>query len=84
MNASTRRNVLLVQLPIPPLRPDPIRGNAPLAGAYLKLFAEQRGLGRDFAIEPLPAHLANPLAAVVWRGAAREEEMDVHEYAWSG
>jgi radical SAM superfamily enzyme YgiQ (UPF0313 family) len=56
-----KRNVLLVQLPIPPLGPAPIRGNVPLAGAYLKLFAEQRGLGHDYAIDVLPAPLANTL-----------------------
>ena len=41
-----RRTVLLVQLPIPPLGPAPIRGNVPLAAAYLKLFAEQQGPGQ--------------------------------------
>jgi hypothetical protein len=39
---STRRTVVLVQLPIPPLGPASIRGNVPLAAAYLKLFAEAR------------------------------------------
>ncbi len=37
-----KRNVLLVQLPIPPLGPAPIRGNVPLAGAYLKLFCRAK------------------------------------------
>src|ERR1700675_1774785 len=54
-----KRNVLLVQLPIPPLGPAPIRGNVPLAGAYLKVFAEKRGLGHDYAIDVRPAPLAN-------------------------
>lgn len=54
--------VLLVQLPIPPLGPEPIRGNVPLAGAYLKMFAEGVGLGRRFAIELFPSALANTLA----------------------
>jgi hypothetical protein len=54
-----RRNILLVQLPIPPLGPQPIRGNVPLAAAYLKLFAEKKGLGESFAIDILPASLAN-------------------------
>jgi hypothetical protein len=53
--------VLLVQLPIPPLGPEPIRGNVPLAGAYLKLFAELRGLGKCFDIEILSAREANAL-----------------------
>jgi hypothetical protein len=56
-----RRRVLLVQLPIPPLGPEPIRGNVPLAAAYLKLFAENRGLDHDYQIEVLPAPLANTL-----------------------
>ncbi|HEY1192165.1 MAG TPA: radical SAM protein, partial [Gemmata sp.] len=56
-----KRRVLLVQLPIPPLGPDPIRGNVPLAGAYLKLFADARGLGADYDIEVFPAPLANAL-----------------------
>jgi hypothetical protein len=55
------RNVLLVQLPIPPLGPEAIRGNVPLAAAYLKLFAEQRGLRHDYHIDVLPAILANTL-----------------------
>ena len=38
------RRILLVQLPIPPVGPQPIRGNVPLAAGYLKLFARQRGL----------------------------------------
>jgi hypothetical protein len=45
MSITGRHTVLLVQLPIPPLGPAPIRGNVPLAAAYLKLFAE--GKGRD-------------------------------------
>jgi radical SAM superfamily enzyme YgiQ (UPF0313 family) len=57
----TRRRVLLVQLPIPPLGPQPIRGNVPLAAAYLKLFAERRGLGSDYDIDILPAPAANTL-----------------------
>lgn len=58
---STRRTVVLVQLPIPPLGPAPIRGNVPLAGAYLKLFAERKGLGSCYDIEVFPAGLANTL-----------------------
>jgi radical SAM superfamily enzyme YgiQ (UPF0313 family) len=59
MPRSSRRKVLLVQLPIPPLGPDPIRGNVPLAAGYLKLFAGQRGLHESYAIEILPAAVAN-------------------------
>jgi hypothetical protein len=61
MIVAPRRSVLLVQLPIPPLGPDPIRGNVPLAAAYLKRFAENRGLGDFYAIDVLPATLANTL-----------------------
>src|SRR5436189_2042770 len=61
MSRTARRNVLLVQLPIPPLGPAPIRGNVPLAAAYLKLFAERKGLGSCYRIEVLPARVANRL-----------------------
>ncbi|MBN9119747.1 MAG: B12-binding domain-containing radical SAM protein [Planctomycetes bacterium] len=72
-----RRTVVLVQLPIPPLGPAPIRGNVPLAGAYLKLFAESRGLGQDYDIELLPAGPANRLGdrALVEELAARDPWM---------
>src|SRR5438270_13153376 len=74
MNPTTRRSVLLVQLPIPPLSPAPIRGNVPLAGAYLKLFAERQGLGASYDIELLPAGEANELGdqALVQALADRE------------
>jgi radical SAM superfamily enzyme YgiQ (UPF0313 family) len=61
MSRIVRRNVVLVQLPIPPLGPGTLRGNIPLAAAYLKLFAEGRGLGSDYSIDILPAPLANTL-----------------------
>src|SRR4051794_21367853 len=61
MNLVTRPTVLLVHLPIPPLGPAPIRGNVPLAGAYLKLFAQRKGLDDFYHIEVLPAGLANTL-----------------------
>jgi radical SAM superfamily enzyme YgiQ (UPF0313 family) len=60
MNAS-RRRVLLVQLPIPPLGPQPIRGNIPLAAGYLKLFAQLRGLEPFYEIAILPTWDANHL-----------------------
>lgn len=56
------RRVVLIQLPIPPLGPGPIRGNVPLAGAYLKLFAESQGLARQFRIDLFPPDLANALS----------------------
>lgn len=51
--------MVLVQLPIPPLGPAPVRGNVALAAAYLKLFARQKGLEEHYAIEILPAAEAN-------------------------
>src|SRR5207248_4200604 len=59
MHSATRRTVLLVQLPIPPLSPAPIRGNVPLAAGYLKLYAEQHGLGTHYDINIFPAAQAN-------------------------
>src|SRR2546430_3558666 len=69
-----RRKVTLVQLPIPPLGPGPIRGNVPLAAAYLKLFAEGQGLGAYYDIGILPAAQANTLGdrALAAALAARE------------
>ena len=57
----SRRRVLLCQLPIPPAGPAPVRGNVPLAGAYLKMFAELRGLGERYDIQLLPTPEANTL-----------------------
>ncbi len=51
---------LLVQLPIPPSGPQPIQGNVPLAAAYLKLFAQRRGL-EGWQIEIFPTQLCNRL-----------------------
>jgi radical SAM superfamily enzyme YgiQ (UPF0313 family) len=56
-----RRTVVLAQLPIPPLGPEPIRGNVPLAAAYLKLFARSKGLDTFYDIDLFPAALANTL-----------------------
>jgi radical SAM superfamily enzyme YgiQ (UPF0313 family) len=61
MSLPSRRLVLLVQLPIPPLGPAPFRGNVPLAGAYLQLFAGRKGLGAFYDFELLPAAEANTL-----------------------
>ena len=61
MNVTPRRTVVLVQLPIPPLGPDPVRGNVPLAGAYLKMWAEKQHLGTDYDIQVLPGRAANTL-----------------------
>ncbi len=77
MSSSPRRTVVLVQLPIPPLGPSPVRGNVPLAGAYLKLWAEKQDLGRDFDIQILPGRDANTLGdhALVAALIAREPWM---------
>src|SRR5258708_5303384 len=54
-----RRRIVLVQLPIPPVGPEPIRGNVPLASGYLKLLARLRGLESYYEIEILPTAAAN-------------------------
>jgi hypothetical protein len=59
MRSSTRRTVLLVQLPIPPLGPAPIRGNVPLAAAYLRVFAHRQGLDAANDIQLLSPSIAN-------------------------
>ncbi|WP_439623031.1 B12-binding domain-containing radical SAM protein [Gemmata sp.] len=61
MDPTQRRTAVLVQLPIPPLGPAAVRGNVPLAGAYLKLWAEKQGLGRDYDIQVFPGREANAL-----------------------
>ena len=66
---SHRRRVLLIQLPIPQPGMEPAQGNVPLAAAYLKLLAQQRGLDEEYDIEILPAALANRLSD---RGLAAE------------
>jgi len=61
-----RRRVLLVQLPIPPLGPQPIHGNIPLAAGYLSLYARRCGLDRWFDLEILPGQLTNTLGDVAF------------------
>jgi radical SAM superfamily enzyme YgiQ (UPF0313 family) len=56
-----RARVLLIQLPIPPVGPEPIRGNVPLAAGYLKMLADAAGLGSQYEIEILEPRLANDL-----------------------
>jgi radical SAM superfamily enzyme YgiQ (UPF0313 family) len=60
-SSSGARSVWLVQLPIPTLGPEPIRGNVPLAGGYLKLWAEKKGLGAFYDIQVFPPAEANML-----------------------
>jgi len=62
MTFAVRRTVVLVQLTIPPLSPEPIRGNGPLAAAYLKLYAERQGLASFYYLDIVPAVEANTLA----------------------
>src|SRR5438132_1741608 len=74
MSLTPRRTVVLVQLPIPPLGPAPIRGNVPLAAAYLQFFAEQHGLGQSYDIQIFPAADANTLGdRALARTIARHE-----------
>lgn len=54
-----RRKILLAQLPIPPVCPEPVRQNVPLAAGYLKMYAEQQGLGEHYQIELLSPGEAN-------------------------
>jgi radical SAM superfamily enzyme YgiQ (UPF0313 family) len=56
-----QRSILLVQLPIPPVGPEPIRGNVPLAAGYLKMYAQQRGLESHYQIDLLSTDEANTL-----------------------
>jgi hypothetical protein len=77
MDTTSRRTVVLVQLPIPPLGPEPIRGNVPLAAAYLKVWAESKGLAPHYDIQILPGRDANTLGdhALVAALVAREPWM---------
>jgi len=77
MSHASRRTAVLVQLPIPPLGPEPVRGNVPLAGAYLKLWAEKQGLGDVYDIQVFPGRDANALGdrALVAELAARDPWM---------
>lgn len=77
MKPSWRRTITLVQLPIPPLGPNSVRGNVPLAGAYLKLWAEKNGLGGHYDIQVFPGNRANTLGdrAIVAALAALEPWM---------
>jgi radical SAM superfamily enzyme YgiQ (UPF0313 family) len=75
--SSARRHVLLVQLPIPSLGPEPHRGSVPLAAGYLALHAHRRGLDARWDIEVFPAALASRLgdAALVEAILARDPWM---------
>lgn len=59
---SSRRRVLLVQLPIPQPGLEPARGNIPLAAGYLKMYARNQGLEEHFDIEIFPPALGNTLS----------------------
>jgi radical SAM superfamily enzyme YgiQ (UPF0313 family) len=72
-----RRRALLVQLPIPPAGHAPVKGNVPLAGAYLKMYAELKGVGERWQIDLLPTADANTLgdAALVEAILARDPHL---------
>jgi Radical SAM superfamily/B12 binding domain len=57
-----KRNVLFVQLPIPPAGPSSIIGNIPLAAGYLILYARLNGLEESFDFEILPNNLVDVLS----------------------
>ena len=86
MHASPRRRVLLAQLPIPPLGPGPLRGNVPLAGAYLKEVAPHlwgsallfsAGLHLAAACPQAPAQRASSHASRSWIARGRRKGSDV-------
>ena len=52
---------LLLQLPIPPIGPQSIQGNIPLAAASIAAFARRQGLGASWDIELLPPREVNRL-----------------------
>jgi hypothetical protein len=52
---------LLVQLPIPPLSHEAVRGNVPYAAGCLALFAREAGAAGPDAVSILPAREANRL-----------------------
>jgi len=60
----SRRNIVLVQLPIPQPGMSPAKGNVPLAAGYLKMFAESAGVGDAYQIDIFPPPLANTLSEV--------------------
>lgn len=80
------RKVVFLQLPIPPVGPRPIRGNVPLAAAYLTLYARSRGLDADHHFEIVSAWEANTLGdrALVRAILARDPWMvGLTCYLWS-
>jgi radical SAM superfamily enzyme YgiQ (UPF0313 family) len=59
---SSKRRVVLIQLPIPQPGMEPARGNVPLAAGYLKMYARQKGLEEHFEIVIFSPKLANTLS----------------------
>lgn len=58
---SQQRQVVLVQLPIPPVSAEPVVGNVPLAAGYLAMMVRLRGLEAQYRIDIFPTALANTL-----------------------
>jgi radical SAM superfamily enzyme YgiQ (UPF0313 family) len=56
-----RRRILLLQLPIPPVGPEPVRQNVPLAAGYLTMLARLHGLDEHYEIDIFPPQEANTL-----------------------
>lgn len=68
--------VLLAQLPIPPLGPEPVRGNVPLAAGYLTCFSRSvRKLPTE--IEILPPQIADCAGDAALLRAILERDPDV-------
>ncbi|MFO1078122.1 MAG: radical SAM protein [Planctomycetota bacterium] len=76
------RPVLLVQLPIPPAGPDPVRGNVPLAAAYLALFARRRGHRAEILPSRAASHLGDH-ALVAELCARRPAVLGFTCYLWN-
>lgn len=73
----SRRRVLFAQLPIPPVGPEPLRGNVPLAAAYLALVARRRGLESAFTLDLLPVAVANEFGDAALVDAIDADRPDV-------
>ncbi|MGQ9769792.1 MAG: B12-binding domain-containing radical SAM protein [Thermogutta sp.] len=68
--------VVLVQLPIPPLGPEIVRGNVPLAPGYLKHYCH-RVNRLDAEIEILPPQVADQAGDAALVRAIKEQQADV-------
>lgn len=77
--------VLLLQLPIPPFGPEAVRGNVPLAAAYLKLYARRaEGIAAEVEILSSPRTDGWGDAAIVRAVADRRPDvLGLSCYLWN-